>query len=260
MQNYNEIRGRIHSVETLGALDGPGLRYVVFMQGCALRCQYCHNPDSWDMHAGTRVTVEEQAADIIRYRNYIRGVTLSGGEPLLQPDFVYALFHECHSRAGLHCAVDTSGAVPVESCSKAVNEADLILLDIKAFDDDTAREITGTGSGNSWAFLDYCEKTGKPVWIRHVLVPGKTLFEKDASGTLFADEKDFLEANPQLQNLAEKLLHYTCIERTDLLPFHKMGEFKWEEMGIPYRLEETPEPSDIVVKWSRKLFSAKEKK
>lgn len=255
MQSYNNIQGRIHSIETLGALDGPGLRYIVFMQGCGLRCQYCHNPDSWDLNGGTLTTVEEQITDILRYRNYLSGgITVSGGEPLLQPDFVYELFRACHARGGLHCAIDTSGAVPLEQCRDAYKEADMILLDCKAFDDDTARELTGSDTVNARAILDACEADSKPVWIRHVLVPGKTVFETDGSGGLFTDEKDFLKANPLLTAGAVWLSRYTCIKRIDLLPFHKMGEFKWKELGITCRLKEISEPSDMTVEWSRKLF------
>jgi len=255
MQKCSSIKGRIHSVETLGALDGPGLRYVVFMQGCSLRCQYCHNPDTWDPAAGTLTTVEEQVTDILRYRNYLKGVTVSGGEPLLQPDFISALFRECRSRANLHCAIDTSGAVPLEMCLGTVSEADMILLDMKAFDDETAVELTGSDTRNARILLDYCEKNSKPVWIRHVLVPGKTLFDRTASGKLFVSEEDFLKANPQISAGAAMLSRYSCIERIELLPFHKMGEYKWEEMGIPCRLKSTPEPDDTAVIWSRNLFA-----
>jgi len=255
MQNCSSIQGRIHSIETLGALDGPGLRYIVFMQGCGLRCQYCHNPDSWDSDGGTITTVVEQVTDILRYRNYLSGgVTVSGGEPLLQPDFVCALIRECHSRAGLHCAIDTSGAVPLDSCIQAVREADMILLDIKAFDDSTAKDLTGSDTRSAWEMLDYCEAAAKPVWIRHVLVPGKTLFERSSLGTLYNNEKEFLAANPLLCEGAARLARYTCIQRIDLLPFHKMGEFKWDALGVACKLKETAEPSDQTVQWCRKLF------
>lgn len=256
MQKCSSTQGRVHSVETLGALDGPGLRYIVFLQGCALRCQYCHNPDTWSLSAGTQITVQEQIADIQRYKNYLSGgVTVSGGEPLLQPAFVYELIRECHEKLHLHCAIDTSGAVPVKLCRDAVNEADMILLDIKAFDAETASEMTGSDTKNAWALLDYCEKIRKPVWIRHVLVPGKTLFERDSSDTLFADRKDFLDANPQLQSGALRLSLYSCIERIELLPFHKMGEFKWDNMKVPCMLKDTPEPDGQSLLWSRELFT-----
>jgi pyruvate formate lyase activating enzyme len=249
--------GRVHSVETLGALDGPGLRYIVFLQGCKLRCQYCHNPDSWDLSAGTVTTAAEQADDILRYIKYLSGgLTVSGGEPLLQPDFVCALFRECHNRAGLNCAIDTSGAVPLESCIDAVREADMILLDIKAFDDITAKVLTGSDTKNAWELLEYCEKEKKPVWIRHVLVPGKTVFEKDKNNSIYDNGKDFLKANPQLVNGAARLSKYKCIKQIDLLPFHKMGEYKWEKMGMTNKLKETDEPSDETVEWSRKIFTS----
>lgn len=258
MQKCNQITGRVHSVETLGALDGPGLRYIVFMQGCPLRCGYCHNPDTWDTEGGVLTTPEEQVTDILRYRSYLSGgVTVSGGEPLLQPEFVCALFRECHLRGGLHCAVDTSGAIPLSVCSSAVDEADMILLDIKAFDDATALSLTGSDTKNAWSLLDYCEQKKKPVWIRHVLVPGKTLFDRDASGKLISSEEAFLDANPMLCSGAKRLAQYSCIERTDLLPFHKMGEFKWEELGIKCLLRETQEPGDAAVEWSRKLFAGR---
>ena len=256
MLSCSDMQGRIHSIETLGALDGPGLRYIVFMQGCRLRCQYCHNPDSWDPNGGTPVTVEEQVTDILRYRNYLSGgVTVSGGEPLLQPDFIYALFRQCHSRANLHCAIDTSGAVPLENCIQAVREADMILLDIKAFDDSTAKDLTGSDTQNAWNMLEYCEAAAKPVWIRHVLVPGKTLFERNSLDTLYNNEEEFLAANPGMREGAARLAGYTCVQRIDLLPFHKMGEFKWDALGVDCKLKDTPEPSDQMVKWCRKLFN-----
>lgn len=255
-KDCGSAEGKIHSVETLGALDGPGLRYVVFLQGCRLRCLYCHNPDTWDLSSGTLTSAGALADDILRYRNYLTGgVTLSGGEPLLQADFVCAVIRECHRRAGLHCAIDTAGSVPLEICREAVDEADMLLLDIKAFDDAAALLLTGSDTKNAWALLNYCEKTHKSVWIRHVLVPGITMFERDASGRLFEREEDFTAANRQLAAGAEKLSGYTCIERTDLLPFHKMGEFKWDELGVPCPLRDTPEPEESMTAWSRKMFS-----
>lgn len=256
MQECENPIGRIHSVETLGALDGPGLRYVVFLQGCPLRCQYCHNPDTWNPNAGTLTTAEEQAGDILRYRSYLTGgLTISGGEPLMQADFVLALMQACHRLAGMHCAVDTSGAIDLAVSSKAIDEADLILLDIKAFDDQTALKLCGADTANAWKLLEYCETSNKPVWIRHVLVPGETIFERDEEGHFFSREDDFLAANPQLAKGAARLSKYSCIERVDLLPFHKMGEFKWDEMGIPCALKDTPEPQDTSIERAGRIFS-----
>jgi len=256
MQNYKDEAGYVHSVETLGALDGPGLRYIVFLQGCSLRCRFCHNPDTWRIGTGRRMTAGELADDIIRCRGYLTGgVTISGGEPLLQPAFVTALIRECRVRAGLHTAIDTAGSVPLDFCAEAVDAADMILLDIKAFDDRTAFDLTGSDTQNAWAILVRCEETKKPVWIRHVLVPGYTVFEKDASGSLFAGKEEFLAANPQLGNGAARLSGFRCVERVDLLPFHKMGEFKWEELGIACPLRDTDEPDERTVQWSREIFA-----
>jgi pyruvate formate lyase activating enzyme len=253
--------GRVHSVETLGALDGPGLRYVLFLQGCPLRCMYCHNPDTWNLEGGTCTGVEEQANDILRYKSYLTGgLTISGGEPLVQASFVRELIKSCHSRAGLHCAIDTSGAIDSQEAMEAIDEADMILLDIKAFDDDVATKLTGTDTAKAWQILQHCEATNKPVWIRHVLVPGITIFEKDAKGAYFTEEKDFLAKNPQLSSGAERLSALTCVERTDLLPYHKMGEFKWEELRMPCGLSDTPEPQETSIRWAEQIFSDRKQK
>ena len=221
-----DITGRIHSVETFGSLDGPGIRYLLFLQGCPMRCIYCHNPDSWDLHSGTQMSVEEIMREISRYRNFIMtgGITLSGGEPLMQPEFCEAIISESQKR-GFHVAVDTSGSMPLEECKEAVALADLLLLDIKALDEKLCKEMTGHSNRNPLAILDYREQINKPVWIRHVLVPGYTL------------DKD------KLTNLAQYLSKYKCIERIELLPFHKMGEYKWEQLNLPYKLYDTPAPT-----------------
>ena len=221
------IKGRIHSLESFGAVDGPGIRYVVFFQGCPLRCQFCHNPDTWDTHAGREYTVGELVEKILPFKPfYVRGggVTLSGGEPLLQHAFVKALCDKLLEN-GLHTAIDTSGAVPLSVCKEAVDASDMLLLDIKSPDPAMSETITGSPTvlGNEKAYLDYCEEQGKPVWIRHVVVPGLTL--------------DF----DRLRELRQFLDGYACVKRIDPLPFHKMGEAKW----IPelYRLGDTQPPS-----------------
>ena len=255
MPDYKDVSGFVHSVETLGALDGPGLRFIVFLQGCLLRCKYCHNPDTWACSGGTRITAGEQADEILRYRKYITGgITISGGEPLLQPEFTEALIRECKSRGIPHAAIDTSGAVPLEKCRSAVDSADLILLDIKAFDDSVASELTGLGTANAWEMLDYCEESGKAVWIRHVLTPGITVFENGADGNPFADDAAFRAGNPMLTGGAARLQKYSCIKKIELLPFHKMGEFKWAELQIPIPLKDTNEPSEVTVQRSRAIF------
>lgn len=223
-----QIMGYIHSVETFGALDGPGIRYVVFLQGCPLRCRYCHNADTWQAGAAGARYVSAQAVvdDILAYLPYIRtgGVTLSGGEPLFQPEFACEILRLCHEN-GLHTAVDTSGGVPLASCEEAVRAADLLLLDIKALDPAECLALTGADNSAAFAMLRLRERLQKDVWVRHVLVPGLTL--------------DF----DKLEKLAAFLEPFTCVKRVELLPFHKMGEYKWEQLGLPYTLGDVREPT-----------------
>ena len=230
------VMGHIHSVESFGALDGPGIRYVLFMQGCPLRCLFCHNPDTWHFQ-GRETGSVDVVNDILRYKNFIKngGVTLSGGEPLLQPEFVASIIEGCHEN-GLHTAIDTSGAVALLSCEKAVETADLLLLDIKAADDALFRKITGRSIDNTLEMLDARERMGKPVWIRHVLVPGLTLIDSE------------------LHKLGQLLKPYTCVERVELLPFHKMGEYKWDALGEKYTLRDTRPPEPEQVEHARALL------
>ncbi len=217
--------GRVHSFETFGAVDGPGVRFIVFLQGCPLRCLYCHNPDSWSINRGADYSVEEVVAKILPYRSFYAngGVTVSGGEPMMQPEFTARLCKALKNE-GLHTAIDTSGGVPLWLCRKAVDAADMLLLDIKSGDADMSRRITGKSDvlSNEKEYLDYCEITCKKVWIRHVAVPGLTL------------EED------RLQRLADMLRPYKCVERIEVLPFHKLGEHKW---GKGYTLADTPVPT-----------------
>lgn len=232
-----EIVGRLHSVETFGAVDGPGIRYVLFLQGCPLKCLYCHNPDSWDAAAGQLVTSKAVVEEILLYRNYIRsgGLTISGGEPMLQRAFVSDVIDRCH-REGIHVAVDTAGSLPLEYCRPVLDRADMLLLDIKAMDPEVCKELTGQDNKNTIAMLDDCETNGKPVWIRHVLVPGYTLPEE------------------RLASLADFLKGYTCVKKIELLPFHKMGEYKWEELGRTYTLYDTPAPTEEEISRALAIF------
>ena len=209
--------GRIHSEESFGTLDGPGVRYVVFMQGCPNRCIYCHNPDSWSNSGGRLSSAGELMQRIISCRNFIQkgGVTISGGEPAVQQEFVLEVLQKCRQE-NLHTALDTSGAVPLESCCELIDEADLILLDIKGVDAESAGHLTGNPHcfANAVQILDHCRKTGKAVWIRHVLIKDLTCTEEN------------------LKKLAELLAQYDNIEKVELLPFHTMGFFKWNELGF----------------------------
>ena len=239
-------KGYIHSVETFGTLDGPGVRYVLFLQGCSLRCLYCHNPDTWEIssgsgggskRAGKEVDSQEVVKEILTYKNFIKkgGVTLSGGEPLLQPDFVLDLIRSLKTH-GLHTAVDTAGSVALRSSAPVLDEADLVLLDIKSLDDAQCIALTGKSNANTLATLDYLERIGKPVWLRHVLVPGWTLEWK------------------RLKELAEFLKPYQCIQKVELLPFHKMGEYKWKELNLLYQLSDTKEPLSEDLYHARKIL------
>lgn len=217
--DLSSVRGSLYSRETFGTVDGPGIRYIFFLQGCLYRCLYCHNPDSVACRGGELWTAGQVLEETLRYKNYIRsgGVTFSGGEPLMQAEFVEACTRLLHSR-GIHVAVDTAGVPLTDAAASAVNNADILLLDIKAIDDEMCRRLTGQTNRYSLEMLDYCEKIGKPVWLRQVLLRGYTL--DDA----------------QLNLLAQHLSKYSCIDRVELLPFHKLGEPKWEGLDRSYTL------------------------
>lgn len=234
-----ESYGRIHSLESFGTLDGPGVRFVVFLQGCPLRCRYCHNPDTQPFDGGREVMVSELMRQIESCRNFIRsgGVTLSGGEPLAQPEFARELLMRCRA-AGFHTALDTSGAYALPHSRSVIEAADLLLLDIKAFDPELCRKLTGADNSNALVTLDDCEANGKPVWIRHVLVPGYTLDPE------------------QLEALAAYLAPFRCVERVELLPFHRLAEFKWRALGVKDPLAGVPEPVESEIKTAAEIFSA----
>lgn len=212
----------IHSLESFGTVDGPGIRFVVFLQGCPLRCRFCHNPDTWDAHRDVPYnwTPQELLDEVLRYKAFIKsgGVTCTGGEPLLQARELTEFFRLCRAK-GIHTCLDTSGAVWNEAVRELMAETDLVLLDIKAFDEDLHKHITGLSRTNNQHLLDYLEAQHKPTWIRHVVVP--TLTDDDA----------------RLHALAAHISRYTCVERVEVLPYHTMGVHKYEALGIPYPLD-----------------------
>lgn len=212
----------IHSLESFGTVDGPGIRFVVFLQGCPLRCHFCHNPDTWEAHRDTPYnwTPQELLEEVLRYKAFIKsgGVTCTGGEPLLQARELTEFFRLCRAK-GIHTCLDTSGAVWNEAVRELMAETDLVLLDIKAFDEDLHKHITGLSRTNNQHLLDYLEAQHKPTWIRHVVVP--TLTDDDA----------------RLHALAAHISRYTCVERVEVLPYHTMGVHKYEALGIPYPLD-----------------------
>ena len=235
------VRGKVHSVETCGTVDGPGIRYVVFLSGCSLRCRYCHNPDTSFAPRGTETTAEEVVADIARYADFLRGsgggVTLSGGDPLFQIEFSRAIFAGCKAHC-LHTALDTSGALGADADDAFLGNVDLTLLDIKSGDPATYRATTGGDLAPTLAFAQRLAALGKKIWLRFVLVPGLT----DADGNV--------------RRVAEfaAALGGNVVERVDVLPFHKLGAFKWKELGLRDPLAGTPEPTAEAVSRARQIF------
>ena len=225
------MQGRIHSFQSLGTVDGPGVRAVVFMQGCPLRCACCHNPDTWDLGGGKIVSAEEIFRKIQRLRAYFGkdgGVTVSGGEPLLQADFVAELFSLCRAD-GISCALDTSGCVYNESVERLLSLTDLVLLDYKYTNDTDYKKYTGMSMQSAEDFLARLDALGKRVWIRQVIIP--TLNDSE-------------ESVRRLYALSER---YSCIEKTELLPFRKLCVEKYRALGIDFPLENTPEASEELI-------------
>ena len=225
------MQGRIHSFQSLGTVDGPGVRAVVFMQGCPLRCACCHNPDTWDLGGGKLVSAEEIFRKIQRLRAYFGkdgGVTVSGGEPLLQTDFVSELFSLCRAD-GISCALDTSGCVYNESVEHLLSLTDLVLLDYKYTNDTDYKKYTGMSMQSAEDFLARLDALGKRVWIRQVIIP--TLNDSE-------------ESVRRIYALSER---YSCIEKTELLPFRKLCVEKYRALGIDFPLENIPEASEELI-------------
>ena len=221
------MKGRIHSTESFGTVDGPGVRFVVFFQGCPLRCKYCHNPDTWDFSGGREVTAEELMKEYDSYKEFLKsgGITATGGEPLAQPEFLAELFALAKSK-GVHTCLDTSAGVydPAhhEKIDEALKYTDLVMLDIKHIDNEEHKWLTGKGNRNILAFAEHIRDMGIPVWIRHVVVPGIT----DKYEELFA--------------LGEFLSTLSNIKALDVLPYHDMAKPKYAELGLDYPLGDTP--------------------
>ncbi len=220
--------GKIQSFQSLGTVDGPGVRYVVFMQGCHLRCIYCHNPETWSLDGGDEYTPDEVFEQIKRYKNYIKkgGVTVTGGEPLLQSEFVTELFKLLKAE-GIHTALDTSGFSNGADLTELFKYTDLIICDVKFTSNEDYKKYTGKGIDEVLAFLDKTSEYNIPVHVREVIVPG------------INDNENYIKS------LKELLSKYSNIEKIDLLPFRKLCLEKYEEMGIDFRLKDTEEMSKI---------------
>lgn len=225
--------GHIHSTESFGAADGPGVRFIVFMQGCHMRCRYCHNPDTWKMDGGDEVTADEFLKRALRFKPYWGkdgGITISGGEPLLQIDFVIELFKKA-KELGINTCIDTAGnpftkEEPFFSkFEELMKYTDLLLLDLKEINPARHKDLTGFDNSNIIEMAKYLSEINKPVWIRHVLVPEHSDFDEDLDAL-----GDFIDT---LSN----------VDRVEILPYHTLGKFKWENLGIPYTLESISPPS-----------------
>ena len=244
MPQCNEIKGRIHSTESFGAADGPGVRFIIFLRGCRMRCRYCHNPDTWDMNGGEEATADELLKKALRYKTYRRnegGITVSGGEQLLQIEFLTDLFKKAKA-LGINTVIDTAGNpfTREEPFFGQFNElmkyTDLILLDIKEMDPKRHKDITGFDNANILDMARYLSDIDKPVWIRHVLVPGLSDFDED------------------LKALGDFLSTLNNVKKAEILPYHTLGKFKWENLGIPYTLKDTSPPTDERIKNAQKLI------
>lgn len=232
MERTTHFSGRVHSIQTLGTLDGPGVRFVLFLQGCNLRCGCCHNPDTWETSGGTEYTAKEIADRAERYRTYFGergGITVSGGEPLLQADFVTELFRECHAR-GINTCLDTSGSILDDSTRALLRVTDRVLLDLKYPSDEQYRKYVGCGIETPLAFLSHLNAEKIPVTLRQVVIPPLNTTE---------DNADFL---------AWTLDRYPVIDKLELLPFKKLCTVKYETLGIPFRFAAYEEPSTVIVK------------
>lgn len=239
------MTGRIHSFESFGTVDGPGIRFVVFMQGCPMRCKYCHNPDTWATGVGTEYSAEQVAKNALRYKNYFAnggGVTVSGGEPLLQTGFVKELFTILKANA-IHTALDTSGTVYSEGNKGEIDEllsyTDLVLLDIKHIDPDEHKALTGRDNKNILAFAHHLSDIGKPMWIRHVLVPGIT------------DNDEYLK------ELSTFISSLKTVEKVEVLPYHTMGVVKYEKLGVDYPLKGVQPPTAERVKNAKQILCSR---
>lgn len=236
--------GRIHSFESFGTVDGPGIRFVVFMQGCPMRCAYCHNPDTWNLSGGKFMEAVDVAKEAFKYSRYIRhgGVTVTGGEPLYQRSFVAELFRILKEE-GIHTALDTSGITfnyrdphVIEEHNRVLDYTDLVLLDIKHIDPDKHKDLTGKSNDNILAFARYLSKIRKDMWIRHVLVPGLT------------------DNDMYLERLHDFISTLDTVQKVEVLPYHTMGEAKYEKLGMDYRLRGVQPPTEDRVENARRIL------
>ncbi len=221
------VLGRVHSVQSMGTLDGPGVRYVVFLQGCNLRCKCCHNPDTWDMTGGAEFSADEIVEKAVRFREYFGekgGITLSGGEPLLQAEFCAEVFKKCHEK-GINTCLDTSGSVMNDKVKALIDVTDRVLLDIKYTDGASYGENVGCGIEKPLEFLDYVNRKGVPTTIRQVIIPTKN-----------DDAENIVRLKKIVENCA-------VVDKVELLPFKKICQVKYDNLGILFPFGDIPEPT-----------------
>ena len=245
-----EYKLKVHSLESFGSVDGPGVRFVVFLQGCRMRCRYCHNPETWSMDKGEEYSVDKLCERVLKYRTYWGkdsskgGVTVSGGEPLLQIKPLIE-FMKILKQKGVHTAVDTSGQPFckdeefMKDFSELTKYVDLFILDIKQYDSKGHKSLTGFGNQNILEMAQYLSDNGNKMWIRHVLVPGLT-----------DDEED-------MNNIADFISGLKTVERVEVLPYHSLGMFKWEKLGISYTLKSARSPDREEMDKAEKIFNIK---
>lgn len=234
----SEVKGKIHSFESFSTVDGPGIRYVIFMQGCPLRCKYCHNRDTRDPKLGQEYTVDEIVKRVLNYKEYIEksgGVTVSGGEPLLQIDFVIELFKKLKQN-GIHTALDTSGFIDIDKLKDLLDYTDLVLLDLKEMEDDVHKDLIGVSNEKILKFAKHLSDMNIPMWIRHVLVPGIT------------DSKN------HIIKIKEFVKTLKSVEKVEVLGYHWLGKEKWELMGEKHPLDGVPEATDEQILIAQKIL------
>jgi len=232
---------KLHSIETLGTVDGPGIRFIIFLQGCPLKCKYCHNRDTWNLQNGKNTNINELIQKILRSKPYFDssngGVTVSGGEPLLQTNFVTTLFKRL-KELNIHTALDTAGSLPInENIKELLNYTDLVILDIKHIDNQKCINLTGMPNTNTLNFAKYLNEKNIPTWIRQVIVP-----------TITDEEKDLLKLKDFLSSLNN-------IEKIEFLPYHNLGKYKWEKLGETYPLENIRTANDTDIKRAETILN-----
>ena len=240
MEEDKQYYARVHSIETFGTVDGPGIRFVLFLQGCYLQCKYCHNRDTWDLKGGELKSLDDILEKIKRYKNYMMlsggGVTVTGGEPFLQAKFLIELFKKLKEE-GIHTCIDTSGIVAItDDVKELLKYTDLVLLDIKHIDDEKCKKLVGVSNKRELEFAQYLSENNIKIWIRQVLVPGYT-----------DDEED-------LKRLKKFIKSLKTVENVQVLPYHSMGKFKWEKLGNKYELEDVRDANQDDVDRVKKIL------